>query len=106
MANIVQLSGTVKRDAEASASNGCEVLDFALDVVNAKGRHDIFDCRITSMSDAYEQLEGFVNEGESMEVIGHLEKLTRTDRQRMAGSMVEVRSTSTVVYVDNIIEED
>ena len=106
MANIVQLSGTVKRDAEASASNGCEVLDFALDVVNAKGRHDIFDCRITSMSDAYEQLEGFVNEGEHIEVVGHLEKVTRTERQRLAGAMVEVRSTSTVVYVDGLIVEE
>lgn len=106
MGNVVRLSGAVKRDAVASASNGCDILDFAIEVVNSKGRRDIFDCRMTSQSAAYEQLEGFVNEGEHIEVVGHLEKVTRTERQRLAGAMVEVRSTSTVVYVDGLIVEE
>lgn len=100
--NYVHLIGTVKRDAR----EGSNVLDFAIEVPNERGRRNIFDCRLTSMSPAWQDLEGFVNEGEQIEVIGHLEKRTSTESQRIAGVMVDVRSTSTFIYVDEVRTEE
>lgn len=100
--NFVRLAGTVKRAAEA----GSGVLDFALEVTNEKGRRDIYDCRMTSQSDAYDQLEGFVNEGEPLEVLGHLERRTVTESKRVGLVMVETRYTATIVYIDAIVEEE
>lgn len=100
--NFVRLAGTVKREAEA----GSGILDFALEVVNERGRLDIYDCRLTSQSDAYEQLEGFVNEGEPLEVVGHLERRTVTKEERVGLVMVTTRYTTTLVYVENIIEQE
>jgi hypothetical protein len=81
-------------------------MDFAIEVPGYKGRLDIFDCRCTSRSAAFDELEGFVNEGEPIEVIGHLEKRTTTDEQRIGGVWVAVRNTTTFVYVDNVVTED
>lgn len=100
--NSVHLMGTVKRDAKAA--NG--VMDFALEVVGDKGRLNIFDCRLTAQSDAWPDLEGFVDEGEQMEVMGHLEKRTYSEQQRVAGVLVDIRNTLTIVYVDNVVTED
>lgn len=100
--NYVHLCGTVKRDA----SQGEGVMDFAIEVVNERGRRDIYDCRLTSQSDAYDQLEGFVNEGEPLEVLGHLERRTVTDSKRIGLVMVETRYTATIVYVDAIVESE
>jgi hypothetical protein len=55
---------------------------------------------------AYESLEGFVNEGEPIEVMGHLIKMTTTEEQRVNGVWLTVRNTRTVVYVDSVITED
>lgn len=105
--NEVRLQGSVKRNAEAGDYRGCKVLDFALEVWSeANQRYDVFDCRLTSRSAAYEQLEGFVNEGEEIELLGHLQKSSHTGRERVAGVMVEVRHTEVVVYVDAIIEAE
>ena len=102
--NEVRLRGTVKRDAVAAEGRGNKVLDFALEVWNESSkRKDVFDCRMTSLSDAMDELEGFVSEGEELEVVGHLEKMTNTERQRVAGVWMEVRHTGVVVYVDEII---
>lgn len=103
--NEVRLSGTVKRDAQAGMAKGCKVLDFAIQVPSQAGRLDIFDCRLTDQSDAYSQLEGFVEGGEELTVIGHLEKRTTTESQRIAGAFVEVRTTAVIVYVDAIEDE-
>lgn len=100
--NYVRLAGTVKREAVAGSS----VLDFALEVVNERGRFDIYDCRLTSQSAAYEQLEGFVNEGEPLEVEGHLERRTVTKEERVGLVTVTTRYTTTIIYVDNIIENE
>lgn len=100
MENRVHLQGYVKRDASEADGN----LFFAIETINEKGRRDIFDCRLSPQSDAWEQLEGFVTEGEEIELIGHLEKSTASESRRMAGVMVEIRQTQTVIYVDHIIE--
>lgn len=100
--NSVHLIGTVKRDA----TEGDGVLDFAIEVPNERGTLNIFDCRMTKRSDAWEQLEGFVNEGEPIEIVGHLEKRTSTENARLSGAWVEVRATKLFVYVDNVITED
>lgn len=102
MENRVHLGGTVKRAAES----GSGVLDFALEVINEKGRRDIFDCRTTAQAEAFGSLEGFVNEGEELEIMGHLEKRTFTEQQRVAGVMVEVRHTATIVFVDIVIKQE
>lgn len=105
--NEVRLRGTVKRDATAAHSRGAHILDFALSVWSEENsRHDVYDCRMTGESAAYDVLEGFVNEGEELEVLGHLQKTSYTDRQRVAGVMIEVRHTEVVVYVDAIIESE
>lgn len=100
--NLVHLMGTVKRDA----TEGDGVLDFAIEVPDERGTIRIFDCRLTKRSDAWTQLEGFVNEGEPIEVIGHLERRTVTEGVRVAGVWIDVRVTNTVVYVDNVVTED
>lgn len=104
--NSVHLIGVIKRNATAGDSGTNRVLDFAVEVTNRQGRRDIFDCRLTNESDAYEELEGFVNEGEPIEIIGHLEKITRTEGKRVGSVWVEVRNTSTFVYVDEVVVED
>ena len=103
--NIVFLTGTVKRDAVGANAGGNSVLDFALSVFNGN-RYDIYDCRTTSASDAYRQLEGFVSEGEELSVVGHLEKMTYTGSNKIVGVSVEVKRTNTIVYVDSIQGED
>lgn len=100
--NLVHLMGTVKRDA----MEGDGVLDFAIEVPDERGTIRIFDCRLTKRSDAWTQLEGFVNEAEPIEVIGHLERRTVTEGVRVAGVWIDVRVTNTVVYVDNVVTED
>lgn len=100
--NYVHLIGTVKRDA----TQGDGVMDFAIEVPNERGTLQIFDCRLTQRSDAWDDLEGFVNEGEPIEVIGHLEKRTTTDGMRINGVWVEVRNTQTIIYVDKVVTED
>lgn len=100
--NFVHIVGTVKRDA----TEGDGVLDFAIEVPNERGTLNIFDCRITRRSEGWVQLEGFVNEGEPIEVIGHLEKRTTTEGARVNGVWIEVRNTQTLVFVDNVITED
>lgn len=100
--NFVHLIGTVKRDA----TQGDGVMDFAIEVPNERGTLQIFDCRLTQRSDAWDELEGFVNEGEPIEIIGHLEKRTTTDGTRVSGVWVEVRNTIVIIYVDKVVTED
>lgn len=100
--NFVHLVGTVKRDA----MQGDGVMDFAIEVPNHKGTLQIFDCRLTRRSDAWDELEGFVNEGEPIEVVGHLERRTTTDGARLNGVWIDVRNTQTIIYVDKVVTED
>lgn len=100
--NFVHLIGTVKRDA----TQGDGVMDFAIEVPNHKGTMQIFDCRLTQRSDAWDELEGFVNEGEPIEILGHLEKRTTTDGARVNGVWVDVRNTAIVIYVEKVVTED
>ena len=100
--NFVRLKGTVKRDASANAG----VMDFALCVIGAKGRVNFFDCRVTQQSKAFRQLEGFVNVGEEIELVGHLEKRTWSEGQKLAGVTVDVQHTVIFVLVDDIIETE
>lgn len=100
--NYVHLIGTVKRDAK----QGDGVMDFAVEVPDHNGTLYIYDCRLTRRSDAWDELEGFVNEGEPIEIIGHLEKRTTTDGVRVCGVWLDVRNTTTFIYVDKVVTED
>ena len=99
--NRVELTGVIKRDAQAE--NG--LLDFAIGVTNRNGRVDVFDCLTTQREQAYEALEGFVEGGERMTVIGHLQKRTRTCNERLGAVAVEARYSATIVYVEEIKED-
>lgn len=105
--NEIRLSGTVKRDATSSeADNGTKILDFAVEVAGDGGRFDIFDCRLTDRSEAFAKLEGFVEMGEEIELVGHLEKRTDTNKERISGAMVEVKVTKVIIYVDDVEVSD
>lgn len=104
--NKVQLSGTVKRDAEAGRFKGGKAVDFALVVEMEDGYKAIFDCRLTDRAEAFADLEGFVEEGEHMEVIGHLGKNTSSKEVKALSAAMTVRVTDTIVYVDEIVAED
>lgn len=103
MTNEVRLCGTVKRSAKGTdTGRGNWVLDFAVEVPDGEGRTAIIDCCATNRSQAYGELEGYVTEGETVDLVGHLIKRTETKQERMAGALVEVRITKTIVYVDAI----
>ena len=100
--NYVRLVGTIKRNSEAVGGR----LEFTLEVLNAKGDKLWFDCVCTRNSEAYGQLEGFVNEGEPIEVIGHLVKNSLTERTRLGDTRIETRTTRVGVYVDEVVTEE
>lgn len=100
--NSVSVAGIVKRDAEAVSGR----LEFALEVPDAKGRMCIFDIVTTAPSEAYQELEGFVNGGERLEVVGHLEKRTYNEGQRLSGVWVDVRTSPTVIYAERVITDE
>ena len=100
--NNVQISGRVKRDAKAvHVRDDCSVMDFSIEV-ETNGKKEIYDCRTTSASAAMEQLNGELFEGEEIEIEGHLQRRTWTDRARVAGSFVEVRNTNVIIFVDKV----
>lgn len=96
--NQVHLIGHVKRNTDS----GGGVLDFTLEVLGEDGRMNFFDIRTTTHYEAYHQMDGVANEGEYMEVFGHLERMTRSDKQRMGFALVEVRATQTIVVADSV----
>lgn len=100
--NYVRLVGTVKQNAENVSGR----LQFAIEVPNEKGTKMWFDCMCTSHSAAFDELEGFVNEGEPIEVIGHLVKNTSTEYGKVGNSRMEVKTTNIVVYVDEVVTEE
>lgn len=100
--NSVHLIGTIKADSEGEHGR----LSFTVEVPNEKGTKMWFDCVCTNRSPAWAQLEGFVNGSEPIEVLGHLIKDTKTDYGRVGGSKIEVKTTSVLVYVDDVITED
>lgn len=100
--NSVHLIGTVKQSTEEVSGR----LTFTVEVPNEKGTKMWFDCVCTNRSNAFVALEGFVNEGEPIEVIGHLVKDVRTETGKIGNSRIEVKTTSVAVYVDDVITED
>ena len=100
--NSVHLIGTVKGDSEHVSGR----LAFTIEVPNQKGTKMWFDCMTTSHSDAFATLEGFVNDAEPIEVIGHLVKNTSTEYGKVGNSRIEVKTTSVLVYVDEVVTED
>lgn len=100
--NSVHLIGTVKQSAEQASGR----LSFTIEVPNEKGTKLWFDCICTSHSEAFETLEGFVNEGEPIEVIGHLIKNVSTEYGKIGNSRIEVKTTSVIIYVDNVLTQE
>lgn len=100
--NSVHLIGTVKNSAEDVSGR----LTFTIEVPNEKGTKMWFDCVCTNRSDAFSALDGFVNAGERIEVVGHLVKNVETESGKIGNSRIEVKTTNVYVYVDEVIVED
>lgn len=101
--NYVHLVGTVKRAEEASGGR----IEFTIEVPDRKGTNIWFDCVCSRRSEAFAALDGFVNEGEPMEVMGHLEKHTTNKSMKVGHACsIDARATDVVVYVDEVITED
>lgn len=97
--NYVRLVGTVKRDSDANETgNGRSALDFTL-VVSGIGneRPTYVDCVAYDQLIVEQQLEGFVEAGEVLEVEGHLTFRSYTKPNGMMRSGL-------VVYVDSVEE--
>lgn len=98
--NKVILRGVVKRDETAEKG----VLSFALVVESGdEKRLAIVDCRTFEWTDAYEKLEGFVNEDDELEVVGHLDRYTRTRAVKVGTCDCEIKTTSLYVFVDDVL---
>ena len=96
--NEVRLVGTVKRDSEATElRNGVRVMDFCLVVPDAVYDHASVYVDCFAATDCVNQLDGFVTEGEALEVEGHLTFRTMTDHKGR-------KKSAMVVYVDNATE--
>ena len=90
--NHVTLAGTVKQDAIARrVREGLRSMDFTL-VTCTRGKPVYVDC-VAYGRVVDEQLEGFVNEGERIEVEGSLSFRTMTAQDG-------TRRTRSVVYVE------
>ena len=100
--NSVHLVGEVKAPAGDIGGR----LEFTLTVKNGKGTDMWFDCVTTRNSTAHAKLEGFVNEGELLDVSGHLVKSTKTEQGRVGNTRIETKTTQILVYVDDVITEE
>ena len=100
--NFVRLSGEVRSAAESSGGR----LEFTMTVLNGKGDKLWFDCVTTKHSEAFGKLEGFVNEGEVIEVSGHLVKSTKTEVGRVGDTRIETKNTRILIYVDDVTTEE
>lgn len=100
--NYVRLVGKVKADAEQVAGR----LTFTIEVLDGKGTRLWFDCLCTKSSAAFDKLEGFVSRDEPIEVEGHLVKNAGTETTRVGATRIEVKTTTVMVYVDDVKTED
>ena len=100
--NYVRLVGTATGEAKARGGK----IQFTLNVPNGKGDWMFFDCLTTKSSEAFDKLEGFVNEGECLEVEGHLIKNTKTDTGKVGNTRIETKTTCVMVYVDDVTTEE
>lgn len=78
--NFVHIVGEVKHDSEAvTVRQGLRMMDFCLVVKDFATGKDVFvDC--FASDEVVESLEGFVSEGETLEVTGHLTYRTVTTK--------------------------
>ena len=96
--NEVHIIGTVKRTERAAKKGNVSVMKFCLVVKEpVTNRNVMVDC--FAPDDMVNELGGFVDEGERLEVYGHLSFRTNTDR------LGNTRSVLTV-YVTDVYEMD
>lgn len=88
--NFVHIQGTVKHDSEAVVvRQGLSMMDFCLVVKDfATGRDVFVDC--FASDEVVDSLEGFVSEGETLEVTGHLTYRTITNKYGVKASRLYV----------------
>lgn len=96
--NYVNVSGSVKASATAARIRaGLSAINFTLVVDGGEGERPTYvDCMAYGDDIVNGQLEGFVDEGEWLEVEGHLSFRTFTDSN---GS----RRSGIIVYVENVL---
>lgn len=98
MENRVHIEGVVKRDAEASSPRpGVRVMNFTLSVQDPinDGMLTYVDC--FAATDIVDQMDGYVEEGETMAIDGFLTFRTITDYKGRKKSTI-------IVYVQGFEE--
>lgn len=102
--NSVILHGIVKRDAQSVCTSGSfYVLDFSVEVWNESAqRQDVFDCRTTNETEAYDNCQGYLNKGDCVTVEGILERRTSTSEGRIGGKTITLKSTDVIVFAEFI----
>lgn len=98
-ANYVSIIGPVKRDARAERMRaGVVIMGFTLTVNGNNGEPPAYiDC--FASNEVVDQLEGYVTEGEVLEVHGYLSFRTMTDHKGVHRSRL-------MVIVDEVYELD
>ena len=96
--NYVHIVGRCMRSADANKiREGLSALNFSLAVPDFGNDRDVFvDC--IAYGEAVEDLEGFVSEGETLHIEGHLSFRSFTDTRGF-------RRTGRVVIVDKVHDE-
>lgn len=94
--NFVHLRGEVLRDSEVRhTKNGSPVFNFTLAVAGHK-RDKYVDC--VAFDSVVDQFEGFMSEGEDVEVFGALSERTWTDMSGITQTRDIVRCNKVIVH--------
>lgn len=94
--NFVHLRGEVLRDSEVRhTKNGSPVFNFTLAVAGYK-RDKYVDC--VAFDSVVDQFEGFMQEGEDVEIFGSLSERTWTDPSGIKQTRDIVRCNRVIVH--------
>lgn len=101
--NFVHLRGEVLRDSEVRhTKNGSPVFNFTLAVAGYK-RDKFVDC--VAFDSVVEQFEGYMQEGEGVEIFGSLSERTWTDSSGIKQTRDIVRCTKVIIHDEEQEEE-
>ena len=102
--NFVHLRGEVLRDSEArQTKTGSPVFNFTLAVAGYR-RAKYVDC--VAFDSVVEQFEGFMQEGEDVEIFGTLSERTWTDPSGIKQTRDIVRCTKVIIHDEEQEEEN
>ena len=101
---FVHLRGEVLRDSEVRhTKSGSPVFNFTLAVAGYK-RDKYVDC--VAFDSVVDQFEGFMQEGEDVEIFGSLSERTWTDKSGITQTRDIVRCTKVIIHDEEQEEEN